>query len=88
MERIGTPNGGGGDRVTKPIVSGKLSPLPAAMKSSPFIASDGNSSFLGVADEYDPMCPNEFETYMKEVRERRARDRDGQRKRDLEDREK
>ena len=71
-----------------PIISGeKNSPVPV-IKSSPFIATDGSSSFLGVSDEYDPLCPNEFETYMKEVREKRARENEERRRRDMEDREK
>ena len=91
MERVGAPNGGSGDRTSAPVVisgsSGKNSPIPS-LKSSPFIASDGSSSFLGVVDEYDPLCPNEFETYMKEVREKRARENDDRRKKDMEEREK
>ena len=58
-------------------------PVPA----SPFIAADAPSSFLGVADEYDPRRPNDYETYIKEMKERRNKEKDEERKKELTERE-
>ncbi|KAK7485120.1 hypothetical protein BaRGS_00023660 [Batillaria attramentaria] len=52
--------------------------LPAA----PFIASEAIPSFTGVADEYNPLLPNEYEDLVKKKKEKKEEDR----RRDLEER--
>lgn len=48
---------------------------------SPFIGSDALLSFLGVIDEYDPLRPNEYETFRKLQKEER-REREEERRTD------
>ena len=88
MERVGGGNVGDGDRPSKPVVAHAYRgpPLTGSGKASSFIPADGASSFLGVVDEYDPMCPNEFEVCVKASRERRQRERDDDRRREVDDR--
>ena len=88
MEKVGGSSGGDGDRSAKTSSSHAYRgpPLTGSAKASPFIPSDGASSFLGVVDEYDPMFPNEFDTCVKSTRERRQRERDDDRRRELDDR--
>lgn len=58
-------------------------PLPA----SPFIGVDASSSFLGVSDEYDPLRPNDYEHHCKEIKERKNRQKEDDRKKELQERE-
>lgn len=59
--------------------------IPASM--SPFIASEAPGSFLGVADEYDPQRPNDYESYIKMRKDQRQKEREEERKKELEERE-
>lgn len=59
------------------------SPIP----TNTFIGIDGPSSFLGVNDEYDPLRPNDYENYSKKLRDRRNKDKDDERKKELQERE-
>lgn len=62
-------------------VSAPALPL-AAVGVAPFIASDAIPSFTGVADEYNPLVPNEYDDLVKKKKEEKERDR----KRDAEER--
>lgn len=53
---------------------------------SPFIGSDASLSFLGIADEYDPLRPNDYETYVKLRKEERQREKDEERRAEDKDR--
>lgn len=49
---------------------------PASLGNSPFIASEPVPSLTGVADEYDPLRPNEYEEIVKKRREQRQKERE------------
>lgn len=49
---------------------------PASLGNSPFIASEPIPSLTGVADEYEPLRPNEYEEIVKKRREQRQKERD------------
>lgn len=54
----------------------------APIIGSPFIGADASMSFLGVIDEYEPLRPNDYETYVKMRKEERQRERDEDRRPD------
>ena len=59
--------------------------------TAPFIGSEApiiSATFLGVNDEYDPLNPNDYEEHVKVVKDKRQKERDEERQRELEDREK
>ena len=41
-----------------------------------FFGADAPLSFTGVNDEYDPLRPNDYESYSKKRREEKKRERD------------
>lgn len=69
-------------------ITGRMERVPLApIIGSPFIGADASMSFLGVVDEYDPLRPNEYETYVKLRKEDRQRERERDEDRRSDDRE-
>ncbi|KAL3853330.1 hypothetical protein ACJMK2_016878 [Sinanodonta woodiana] len=70
------------------LQTGRIERLPQpaiaiTLGGSPFIASEPVPSFTGVADEYDPLRPNDYEDFVKKRKEQRLREREEEdRKRD------
>lgn len=58
------------------------SPSPPILPSAPFIASEAIPSFTGVADEYNPLVPNEYDDLVKKKKEKKEEDR----RKDMEER--
>lgn len=57
--------------------------LPAV--GTPFIASEPPTvtTLLGVSDEYDPLRPNDYESFVKRRKEQRQREREEERRKEL-----
>jgi len=49
---------------------------PVVATATPFFGADAPMSFSGVTDEYDPLHPNDYESYSKKRREEKRRERD------------
>jgi len=49
-----------------------------ASPAAPFFGADVPLSFTGVNDEYDPLRPNDYESYSKKRREEKKRERDAE----------
>ena len=59
----------------------QMASLPVV--ATPFIGSEPPNmmtTLLGVADEYDPLRPNEYETFVKKRKEMRQREREEDRR--------
>ena len=52
----------------------QLEPTMAA--ATPFFGADAPMSFTGVSDEYDPLRPNDYESYAKKRRDEKRHERD------------
>ena len=62
-------------------VSGGAGAVPPL--GSPFIGSDAPAgAFLGVVDEYDPMKPNDYETFLKMRRAEKQKEREKEKEED------
>jgi len=46
--------------------------------AAPFFGADMPLSFTGVTDEYDPLRPNDYESFSKKRREEKRRERDAE----------
>jgi len=55
--------------------------LEAIVSAAPFFGADMPMSFSGITDEYDPLRPNDYESYSKKRREEKRRERDDDRDR-------
>lgn len=70
-------------------ITGRIerSPIVSAnIGSSPFIPSEPVPSLTGVADEYDPLRPNDYEDFVKKRKEQRHKEREEDlRKRDMDE---
>jgi len=49
-----------------------------ASPAAPFFGADAPLSFSGVNDEYDPLRPNDYESYSKKRRDEKRRERDAE----------
>lgn len=67
-----------------------LCPVPALIPLQDPVPSGFSSSdvLIPLADEYDPMFPNDYEKVMKRHREERQRQREQERQKEIEEREK
>ena len=65
-------------------------PAPASTPLSNMFLGDSqgiSSTFLGATDEYEPLHPNDYEDYVKILKDRRQREREDERKKEMEERE-
>lgn len=59
-----------------------ISQLEQVVAAGTFFGADAPMSFIGVIDEYDPLRPNDYESYSKKRREEKRRERDDDSSRD------
>jgi len=57
------------------------SQLEQMVSSAPFFGADVPMSFSGVVDEYDPLRPNDYESFSKKRRDEKRREREDDRDR-------
>jgi hypothetical protein len=50
--------------------------LESITNIAPFVGAESPMSFLGVKDEYDPLKPNDYESFTKLRRDDKPKDRD------------
>jgi len=71
------------EKVTMPQASVAVAPSTPSLPT-PFISSDPAQSITGVADEYDPFKPNEYDDVVKKMKKDRERERRREERRERE----
>ena len=72
----------------KVIPPAKNSPTPSLANMIIGDSQAISSTFLGAVDEYDPLHPNDYEDYLKQIKKRKDREREQERVKEQEEREK